>query len=130
MIQDTSFIVDLLRGDDDAAMFLDVIERDSRPQKISSVTVLELYEGVGRAETPRDKRERILAVLDSKSVVAADETIMRKAGTLSGELISEGARIDRKDCIIAATALLTDEPVVTRNTAHFDRIDGLEVRSY
>ena len=130
MIQDTSFIIDLLRGDDDAAMFLDVIERDSRPQKISSVTVLELYEGVGRAETPRDKRERILAVLDSKSVVAADETIMRKAGTLSGELISGGARIDREDCIIAATALLTDEPVVTRNTAHFDRIDGLEVRSY
>ena len=122
-------LIDLLGGDDDAATFLEVIERDNRPQKISSVTVLELYEGVGRAETPRDKRERILRVLDSKSVVAADETIMRKAGTLSGELIGEGARIDREDSIIAATALLTDEPVVTRNTAHFDRIDGLEVRS-
>jgi len=130
MIQDTSFIVDLLRGDEDAATFLDVLERDNSPQKVSSVTVLELYEGIGRTDAAGDKQERVLAVLDSKAIVDADETIMRKAGRLSGELIADGERIDREDCIIAATALLADEPVVTRNTAHFERIDGLAVRSY
>ncbi len=55
---------------------------------------------------------------------------MRKAGKLSGELINGSERIDREDCIIAATALLNDKPVLTRNTKHFERIDGLEVRSY
>jgi len=32
--------------------------------------------------------------------------------------------------MIAATALLNDKPVITSNVKHFERIDGLEVRSY
>ncbi|EMA35644.1 PIN domain-containing protein [Natronobacterium lacisalsi] len=62
--------------------------------------------------------------------MSADHTVMRKAGKLSGELINGGERIEREDCIIAATALLNDEPVITRNSEHFGRIDDLEVRSY
>jgi predicted nucleic acid-binding protein len=130
MIQDTSFIIDLLRGDDAATAFLEVIEKESRPQKVSSVTVLELYEGVVRSGTPEKKRERILNVLESKSSVDADRTVMRKAGSISGNLILQGERIDREDCVIAATALLNDETVVTRNTDHFERIEDLELRSY
>ncbi|WP_101297642.1 type II toxin-antitoxin system VapC family toxin [Halegenticoccus soli] len=130
MIQDTSFIIDLLRGNEDAEMLLNTIEKESRPQKVSSVTVLELYEGVARSGTPSEKQERILGVLESKFVVAADNAVMRKAGKLSGELITRGEQIEREDCIIAATALLNDEAVVTRNTKHFERIENLEVRSY
>jgi predicted nucleic acid-binding protein len=55
---------------------------------------------------------------------------MRKAGKISGTLISRGEEIDREDCIIGATALLSDEPVVTRNSDHFERIDGLAVEAY
>lgn len=130
MIQDTSFIVDLLRDDGDALELLDVLERESRPQKVSAVTVLELYEGVARSGTPESKGEAILGVLDTKHVVSAGGTVMRKAGTLSGELIDDGRRIEREDCIVAATALLEDEPVVTRNRDHFERVPGLEVREY
>jgi predicted nucleic acid-binding protein len=130
MIQDTSFIVDLLRGDEHAIQLLDLIERDARPQKVSAVTVLELYEGVARSGTPETKRTQILDVLETKHVVSADHTVMRKAGRLSGSLISAGERIEREDCIIAATAMVHDEPVVTRNTDHFERVDGLDVRSY
>ncbi|RQG97237.1 type II toxin-antitoxin system VapC family toxin [Natrarchaeobius chitinivorans] len=130
MIQDTSFIIDLLRGDENAKRLLDIVEKESRPQKVSSVTVLELYEGVVRSHVPETKRERILDVLETKHVVSADQPVMRKAGKLSGELIIGGERIEREDCIIAATALLTDEPIVTRNTNHFNRIADLEVRSY
>ena len=63
-------------------------------------------------------------------MISADHEIMRKAGKISGELISAGEQIDRADCIIAATALLRDEAVITRNTNHFNRVTGLEVRSY
>ncbi|WP_254768599.1 type II toxin-antitoxin system VapC family toxin [Salinilacihabitans rarus] len=130
MIQDTSFIIDLLRGDENAKRILDIVEKEARPQKVSSVTVLELYEGVVRSQTPETKRERILEILETKHVVSADHTVMRKAGKLSGKLINGVERIEREDCIIAATALLNDEPVITRNTKHFGRIDGLEVRTY
>jgi len=130
MIQDTTFIIDVLHGDSDATERLELLEEDRRPEKISSVTVLELYEGVARTQTSHDTSEQILDILDSKSVINADTTVMRKAGKLSGELINRGQRIDREDCVIAATALLHDEPVLTRNTEHFERIEGLAVRSY
>nr|WP_198662026.1 hypothetical protein [Halorussus litoreus] len=32
--------------------------------------------------------------------------------------------------LIGATALLVDEPVVTRNSDYFERIDGLDVETY
>lgn len=130
MIQDTSFIIDLLRGTDEAEALLTVLEKESRPQKVSSITVLELYEGIMQSSVPETKQAQILDVLDSKYVVNADHAIMRKAGKLSGELITRGERIEREDCIIASTALIEDEPVVTRNVKNFNRIDDLDVRSY
>lgn len=130
MIQDTSFLIDLLDGDEDATELLAVAERESRPEKVSAVTVLELYEGVTRSDHPEAEKRKVLGVLDSKTVVTADEGIMRRAGRISGELVSAGRRIDREDCVVAATAIREDEPVVTRNADHFGRIEGVEVRTY
>lgn len=130
MIEDTSFLIDILRGDPDALAYLDVLETENRPEKVASVTVLELYEAVPQLDAPERRQQKILDVLDTRHAVPADETVMRKAGKISGTLVSRGEEIDREDCIIGATALLTDEPVVTRNGAHFERIDGLEVERY
>lgn len=130
MIEDTSFIVDVLHDDPDALQYLDRIETENRPEKVASITVLELYEAVPQLAVPAERRRRILDVLDTRHAVAADETVMRKAGKLSGELVARGEEIDREDCIIAATALLNDEPVVTRDRNHFERIDGLDVETY
>ncbi len=86
--------------------------------------------GPTAVECPQERRQKILAVLDSRHAIPDDAKVMRKAGKLSGELITSGQEIDREDCIIAATALLHDEPIVTRNVDHFERIDGLDVRTY
>lgn len=130
MIEDTSFIIDVLYDDPGAFEYLDLIERESRPEKIGSITVLELYEAVPQLAVPEERQQKILDVLDTRHVVTADDTVMRKAGKLSGELRSRGEEIDREDCIIGATALLTDEPVVTRNSDYFERIDGFDVETY
>jgi len=71
MIQDTSFIIDVLRGEENATDLLGIIKSEPRPQKVSSVTVLELYESVVRSEVPKKKRERVTDVLESKSVIDA-----------------------------------------------------------
>jgi len=130
MIEDTSFVIDILNDDPDALTYLEMIETENRPEKIASITVLELYEAVPQLDIPEKRRQKLFAVLDTRHAVGADQTVMRKAGKISGTLISRGEEIDREDCIIGATALLDDEPVVTRNRAHFERIDGLEVESY
>lgn len=130
MIEDTSFIIDILHDDPDALAYLDVIERENRPEKVASITVLELYEAVPQLTAPEKRQQKILDVLDTRHAVGADGTVMRKAGKISGTLVSRGEEIDREDCIIGATALLNDEPVVTRNRSHFERIEGLDVETY
>jgi hypothetical protein len=125
-----SFIIDVLNGDPDAQDVLELIERENRPEKIASITSLELYEGVQRSQKPEREKQTVLSVLDSKHVIPADHSIMKQAGELSGRLINDGERIDREDCIIAATAIQENEPVLTRNAAHFDRIQGLDVETY
>lgn len=130
MIEDTSFIIDILHDDPDAFAYLDRIEKANRPEKVASITVLELYEAVPQLDVPEERQRKILDVLDTRHTVVADETVARKAGKISGPLRSRGKTIDREDCLIGATALLHDEPVVTRNEDHFERIDGLDVETY
>ena len=130
MIQDTSFLIDVLNGDSDALDVLELIERENRPEKIASITSLELYEGVQRSTKSDGEKQRVLRVLDSKHIISADHSIMKQAGELSGQLIEEGRQIDREDCIIAATAIQENEPVLTRNESHFNRVPNLGVESY
>jgi hypothetical protein len=130
VILDTAFVIDVWDGDDRAVALAEGLDRERTQQKLSSVTVFELYTGVGRSSKPETEREKVLAVLGSKPVVPATETVMSIAGRIHGELAAAGERIEQNDCIIAATALTGDEPVVTRNVSYFERIDGVRVRTY
>lgn len=130
MIQDTSFVVDVIRGDDSALERLEALEARNRPQKVSAITVLEVYEGVHRSDKPEEERQAVLDVLDSKTTIAADHGLMRRAGEISGRRWHDGNPIDREDCLIAATALRENEQILTRNAAHFDRVPGVDVVSY
>jgi tRNA(fMet)-specific endonuclease VapC len=130
VILDTAFVIDVMDGDDDAIQASEKYEDASEQQYLSAISVLELYEGVVRAIHSDDERRRVRDVIDTKPVIPADRAVMKKAGKVSGQLITEGGEIDREDCAIAATALIEEEPVVTRNVEHFERIDGIEVRPY
>ena len=55
---------------------------------------------------------------------------MRKAGRIAGELTNEGTPVGDGDVIIGATSLVVDEPVLTRNTDEFERMDGVDVETY
>lgn len=130
MIEDTSFVIDVMKGDEGALDRLENIEARNVPEKLSAITVLELYEGLYRVEDLESEGQLISDVILSKSVVTADADLMRAAGELSGRLISNGVQIDREDCVIAVTALRESEPVLTRNVDHFRRIEGLDVETY
>lgn len=93
---------------------------------MSAITVLELHEGIAQTDRPEAERVEVLSVLDSKPVIPAGHGVMRRAGNLSGDLLNDGRRMNREDCVVAATALQEGEPVVTRDTDHFDRILGLK----
>ena len=78
----------------------------------------------------RPRRGRGRTVLESRPTYNATGTVMKKAGHIDGRLTSQGCAIGMGDTIIAATALIHERPVLTRNVSHFERIEGLEIESY
>ena len=129
VLLDTSFLIDLMNGDPAAVEKAEKIERDLVQQRLSSMTLFELYYGVSRSEQSGKERRQVEQVLASKPVSPADTAVMRKAGALSGQLANEGSPVDDGDVIIAATADILDEPVLTRNVADFERL-GVDIESY
>lgn len=129
MLLDTSFLIDLMNGDEDAVEKARELENELVQQRLSSMTLFELYYGVARSNQSREERERVENVLASKPVHPADTAVTRKAGRLSGDLTNEGGPVGDGDAIIGATATVVDEPVLTRNVDDFERL-GVEVETY
>ncbi|MDL5362261.1 type II toxin-antitoxin system VapC family toxin [Halalkalicoccus sp. NIPERK01] len=130
MIVDTDVLIDVMQGDSRAKRRIEDIESQRIPLRISSVSLFELYHSVERVKESADRRRRIEAVLDSKPTYSADDAVMKKAGRIDGRLATDGQAVGMGDTIIAATALVHEEPVLTRNVDHFERIDGVVIESY
>lgn len=123
MLLDTSFLIDLMDGDEQAVETARELEDRLVQQRVSSMSLFELYYGVARSVQSEAERKRIEDVLATKPVQPADAAVMRKAGKLAGELENEGNAVGDGDVIIGATAEVVDEPVLTRNVADFERMD-------
>jgi predicted nucleic acid-binding protein len=130
MILDTSFLVDVMNTDDAALGKIDEIEADGIEQNVPAITLQELYIGVGATDLPEKERRKIGYVVESRPILPTTEEITRKAGRVDGHLRKRGERIDLGDATIGATGVVRDEPVVTGNPEHFERIPGLDVESY
>ena len=129
MLLDTAYLIDLMNGDDEAVEKAREMEQGLVQQRLSAMTLFELYHGVARMADSGTEREKVENVLASKPAHPADTAVMRKAGRLSGELGNEGNPIGDGDIIIGATAEILDEPVLTRNESDFERL-GVAVETY
>lgn len=130
MILDTCFVVDLMDGDTDAVDRARALADGAIPEHLAAVTVFELHHGIWRRDYSEAERERVTAVLDTKVVLPTDGAVMAEAGKLHARLENEGRPIGVFDTMIAATARVTDEPVLTRNDEHFERVEGVAVETY
>lgn len=130
MILDTGFLLDVRHGDNGAIRLASELDSDHVYQRVSSITVAELFAGVPHSPDPDKEQQNIISVVLSKEIVPIDERIAQRAGRLHGELYNDGTPVEMHHCLIAATAIEFEEPVVTRNTDHFERFDDVSVRKY
>lgn len=130
MILDTSFLIDVMNDDRSALSKVDEIEAANIEQVIPVMTLQELYIGVGASELPERERRKIEAVVETRPILPTSEGIARKAGRIDGQLRKDGRPINVGDATIGATGIVRDEPVLTGDPNHFERIPGLDVVSY
>jgi predicted nucleic acid-binding protein len=96
---------------------------------IAAITASELLHGVHRLKGARRARsealvERLLGLLP---VIDFDLAVARVHATLGAELGAKGTPVGAHDLMIAATAVLLDNAVATRDLRSFPRIKGLNV---
>jgi tRNA(fMet)-specific endonuclease VapC len=124
MILDTTFLVDVLRGEGTVAQLVSEMDDTGTPYA-SAITVMELVEGIRLADTTETQRAAVEDLLTGVNELPFDSDCGIEAGRIGAELVSAGDRIDETDVMIAATALVHGHPVVTRNVDRFDRIEAV-----
>ncbi len=126
---DTSFIVDLLRGKEEALHKLAEMEVEGVSFSTTEINVLELYRGAYLSGKTHQNLEEIRKLLECFQVMELEESVYEVFASLSARLLSEGKPIGAFDELIAAITLLQEGQIVTRDD-HFKKVPGLEVISY
>ncbi len=129
---DTSFIIDVLRGDPKAKVRLDglIAGAGTDTITIATPTLMELQTGLALNKRGSNEEGIINNIKASAIMLPLDADAATRAGTIEAALILAGESIPPVDIMIGAIALLHGETVLTRNKRHFERIPGLAVASY
>ncbi|MBI4672268.1 MAG: type II toxin-antitoxin system VapC family toxin [Chloroflexi bacterium] len=118
---DTSILIDLLHGRQNARAWIDSLDVEVR--YISVVTAAELLAGCAN----KREEQKLARELNLYHIAWIDEVMSERALNLYRALrLSHG--VGFLDCLIAATALEKNFVVATLNLKHFKPIAGLQVK--
>lgn len=129
MILDTTFVVDLIKGNSNAVSKLKQLEKENILYGITTPTIYELWSGLVSLEKTEKEIQNTTSLIKEQLIYLFDEQSAEEAGKIDGELIKKGQKIDPEDCMIAGIAITNNQKVLT-NDEHFNRIEGLKVEGY
>ena len=122
MVVDTSIFIDYLRANNKAETSLRKLPNDAKVY-VSPVMLYELY--MGATNTQKWKDVKILT--EDIPIIPFSKEVAEKSALLYQALKKKNQVIEFRDIFIAATALIYNLPVLTRNSKHFSRIKNLKV---
>jgi tRNA(fMet)-specific endonuclease VapC len=120
-VLDSDVLIDYLRG---AGTGRDLVRAliAGRGYRVSAVSAFELALGRAYRENPGPV-EALVAV----PVLMLGRAAALRGGALMGELASRGEGIGLRDAMQAGICIEAGALLVSRNTAHFERVPGLAV---
>ncbi len=127
---DSSFIIDNFRGETRAVEMRKSLEKRGEVLFIPTPVIMELALGAHLSKRMEDEKEKINRFLSDSTILEFDKESAFLGGKIEAELMKKGSLIEPEDIMIAAIAMINNEPLVTRNTKHFARIEGLKIEGY
>jgi tRNA(fMet)-specific endonuclease VapC len=124
---DTSFLIDVLRGQASATTRVEAFKVRGDPVAIPAPVVTELLLG-GLARGGRQLAD-VLRLIEGLGVLATGLEAAREAAHIGWELRQHGRVLDLADLLIAGTARSHRLVLVTRDS-DFEGISGLAVEGY
>ena len=128
ILLDTDHCVFFLRGH--ASVRSAFAAHAAEEPAVSIITVGELYFGALRSARPEKNQAICQALIDRVTVVPLDQPIMRRFATIKAALAARGELLEDPDLLIGATAMERGVPLVTHNSSHFARIQGLRLEDW
>ena len=127
---DTTFLVDLVRAKPEAEKkLLHFLESDERITT-TPVNAAELYDGAYSTKSRRTQVEKVGGLLEHLELLEVSLVVCEKYGRLVNELKARGSPIGDLDTLVASTALVHRQILLTRNKAHFEKVPGLVVETW
>ena len=124
---DTDWVIDYLHRADRTVRRLE--ELFTRGVGLSIISLAELYDGLVGSKKPHEDAEALDLFLDAVDVVRLDDAACRVFGEERARLRGEGNLIGDMDILIGATAISNNLTLLTNNTRHFERMQGLSIIS-
>ncbi len=123
---DSSIIIDFLRGQPNVTQRLYEV-LDNSELYICSIVYYEVVRGFRYEERTRKLNEFQRLYENAKHLFFDRENfkVIDEAVKIYGQLRGNGLKIDENDIYIAAVSMVNDCTLVTANTRHFERVEGL-----
>jgi tRNA(fMet)-specific endonuclease VapC len=124
---DTDWIIDHLRGKEEMRNKL----KEFKPSGIavSIISLAELYEGVYYSKNQEKSQKQLETLLTQFSLLEVDKETCKIFGKERGRLRKAGKIICDFDLLIASTALSHNLTILSNNSKHFERLEGLNIIS-
>jgi predicted nucleic acid-binding protein len=125
---DTDTIIYSLKGN--AAVKKNLEARIEVPMSISVITLMELYYGAYKSEKVAGNLSKIKIIEKNFEIIPTGTEVVDIFGMIKAELKRSGNPLDDFDLVIAACAMTHNLTLVSNNTRHFERIQGLKLDNW
>ena len=124
---DTDVCIEILRGN---KKVINKRNKFDEAISISFMTVAELFYGAQNSSNPEHNQSIVEEFLLTLQIIQSDFSIMKRFGSIKATLKKKNNLVPDADIIIASTAIGKCEFLVTGNTEHFSRMDGLKIDNW
>ncbi|NLZ05696.1 MAG: type II toxin-antitoxin system VapC family toxin [Phycisphaerae bacterium] len=131
---DTTILIDLLSRRSarkrQAVRKIEELAKKGQALTTTRFNVAELYVGLAKSTRPEQDEEAIGTLLREFEVLEFNDAAARVLGSITGFLQQIGKPAGDMDVLIAATAMVHGQSLITRNARHFKDIPHLIVEDY
>ncbi len=127
---DTTFLIDLLRGDPSAVATSEALEREGGAGT-TSINLYELFTGIYQIPGSDRRAEQAERMVSRLEVFNLDEASAKSAAIMTALQRKSGALLDVMDTLVGATGITHGcTTIITRNVRHFNKMSGIRTEKY
>ncbi|MBM3233213.1 type II toxin-antitoxin system VapC family toxin [Candidatus Pacearchaeota archaeon] len=123
---DTDIIINLFRKGPSTMQLLSRLEKTNHLFSTTCINTFEIWRGILKSRTEEEKRNAI-EFLERLAHFEFSYAASQKAAEILEDLKKRGEMIELTDILIAAICMVQDESLLTINTKHFSKIQGLKL---